>query len=241
MKNLHNFVILFFVLSAILLSSCSGCLETSQEISIQEVYRNAIEDAKIAEPDEISRNLVAIVDYNDELIWEGEPGESSVLVVTWTSWDGYNNKVGESMACTRDIWVTVVPNVKEFCSETHLFGDKLTLRLEQLLGLPPHNGKQWFVEVWVNPDDLFRPSPDPEITDHEAELDFPKNVNEEHIRWFNELKGKSYGENGYPWTRLGYTYDWGNPESEIGLSEFVIKSGVIIEVNSVLNTSDYCK
>jgi hypothetical protein len=28
---------------------------------------------------------------------------------------------------------------------------------------------------------------------------------------------------GYPWTRLGYSYDWGNPKNPVGLSEFVLR------------------
>ena len=45
---------------------------------------------------------------------------------------------------------------------------------------------------------------------------------------------------GYPWSRLGYTYDWGNPESEVGLSEFVVaaKSKVVIE--KVYSNAEYC-
>ena len=54
------------------------------------------------------------------------------------------------------------------------------------------------MEIWANPDDILRPSPDPEITDYEAELDFPKWVDTQYRDWFNELKSESYGENGYP-------------------------------------------
>jgi hypothetical protein len=50
----------------------------------------------------------------------------------------------------------------------------------------------------------------------------------------------SYSNTGYPWTRLGYTYDWGNPKSEIGLSEFVIKNGAPIKIHSVVNADAYC-
>ena len=46
------------------------------------------------EPDEICRTLEAIVYYNPELTWEGQPGASRVLLLTWTSWDGYNDKAG---------------------------------------------------------------------------------------------------------------------------------------------------
>ena len=112
-----------------------------------------------------------------------------------------------------------------------------TIRLKQLLGLPPDAVKSRFVKIWVYPYDLFRPSPDPEITDLEAELTFPEskflNVSNEYIKWFNEPEAGSYGQSGYPWTRLGYTYDWVNPDSEVGLSEFVINKGSIIEVKTI--------
>jgi len=98
-----------------------------------------------------------------------------------------------------------------------------------------------FVEIWANPDDILRPSPDPEITDYEAELDFPKWVDTQYRDWFNELKSESYGENGYPWTRLGYTCDWGNPKSEIGLSEFIIMPGSTVKIQSVTGTLDYSR
>lgn len=240
-RRLNKIWVLAIVLTAAVISSCSSQQAHLQEASLQDVYHRAIEDARIAEPDEICTNLVAIVGYNKNLAWEGEPGRSRVLVVTWTSWEGYNSEVGQSVNGTREVWVTTVPELKEFCAKNRLSGDALTLRLEQLLGLPPGNGKKWLVEIWANPDDLFRPSPDPEITDHEAELNFRKDISAEYARWFNSLEEQSYGEKGYPWTRLGYTYDWGNPASEIGLSEFVIKAGASVTVHSVSSTGDYCK
>jgi hypothetical protein len=123
--------------------------------------------------------------------------------------------------------------VQDFCVADGLTGEDQTLRLEQLLGLPPNDGKTTFAELWVKPADLFRPSADPEITDHEAGLVFPSvtdflTVSQTFINWFDALIASSYGEDGYPWTRLGYTYDWGNDESEVGVSEFVIRSGATV-------------
>jgi hypothetical protein len=47
----------------------------------------------------------------------------------------------------------------------------------------------------------------------------------------------------YPWTALGYTYDWGNPVApHIGVSEFVINagsSGIPVFIKSVKWTADY--
>ena len=141
--------------------------------TLQQAYLDAVKDAAIAEPDEISKNLIAIVESNNELIWQGEAENKQVLVLTWTSWDGYDQQVGQDMTMTRQTWVTVVPELKEFCTTYDATQNNLTLRLEQLLGLPPNDGKTRFVEIWVKPTDLFRPSPDPEITDQEAELSFP--------------------------------------------------------------------
>ncbi|MFQ5632733.1 MAG: hypothetical protein ACE5I1_28530 [bacterium] len=239
-KNL----LLFF--SLLTLSACSSKQLVKTADELRAAYRNAIADAEVAEPNEISRDLVAIVSSNHHLVWNEESQKNRILAVTWTSWDGYDDKIGQEMELAREIWVTVVPELKNFCESTNFRIVEKQLRLEQLLGLPPENGKTKFVELWVYPGDLFRPSPDPEISDHEAELIYPVSerflkVSEAHKNWFNDLKNKSYSENGYPWTRLGYTYDWGNPRGEIGLSEFVIRTGAVVAVHAVTPTEAYCK
>ena len=244
------------MLSGVVLALSSGCPLTGSFVTderLQRAYQAAVIDAEVAEPDEISTHLTAITPYNDHLIWQGTPGTSHVLMVTWTSWTGYDSLVGKSIRVddltksvetARDTWVTAEPQLHEFCERRDLDSANMTLRVEQLLGLPPHNGKTRFVAFWVNPEDLFRPSPDPEITDHEAGLDFPASalfvaVSAEHIAWFNALVETSYGAGGYPWTRLGYTYDWGNPCREVGLSEFVIRSGATVDVQSVTLNDDF--
>lgn len=211
---------------------------------IQNAYFAAIRDAEIAEPHEISKDLIAIVESNTDLTWSEDADGRRVLVVTWTSWAGYDERVGKDTKVARDVWVTTVPELRNFCSR-YRHRHNLVLRLEQILGLPPGNGKTRFVELWVHPEDLFRPSPDPEVSDHEAELTFPISnqmaVHPEYKEWYNDLKATSYGKNGYPWTRLGYTYDWGNPASEIGLSEFVISKGASVEIKAVWDIDQYCR
>lgn len=245
MQQRQRFLILIIALlfHVLLLLPIVGCTTaTPTDAELQATYRNAVIDARVAEPDEICRNLEAIVFYNPNLTWEGQPGVSRVLLLTWTSWDGYNDKAGETMTVSREIWIVIPQELKDFCRQNRsLTDDSLVPRLEQLYGLPPHDDKKWFVEIWANPDDILRPSPDPDITDHEAELDFPKWVDTQYRDWFNRMKSESYGENGYPWTRLGYTYDWGNPKSEIGLSEFIIMPGSTIKIHSVISTLDYSK
>lgn len=216
---------------------------------LRQAYETAVRDAEVAEPGEISRDLTAITETNDRLQWDGQPGSKRVLLVTWTSWNGYNDLVGKPYTVPdgREIWFTAAPAVRDFCAayQKNSPGADLSLRLRQLLGLPPTDNKTIFVEMWVSPKDIFRPSPDPEISDHEAELDFPSSsrtsVSQAHIDWINTLKQKSYGPNGYPWTRLGYTYDWGNPASEVGPSEFVVGAGATVDVSKTYATADYCK
>ena len=249
--NILAVVIVILIVTAVVMTSYS--LEAKANPDLWNSYYKAIDDAKNPEPHEISKNLTAITKDNRNLIWEGEPGESRILVTTWTKYNGY--KLGLKEPQSIDIWVTVVPELKNFCSQYQsLGGGNLVLRLKQLLGLSPSSYYDKIVEMWVNPKYLFRPSRDPEITDHEAELEYPESeafitVSSDHKQWFEAKKKKSYNQdnsNGkydndaQPWTQLGYTYDWGNPKSEIGLSEFVIKKGSPIKVKSITSTQIYC-
>jgi len=245
MKNrfFHAKRFTLFLLVSYLFSACATQTPTFYQADLEKAYHSAILDAERAEPSEISNNLVAIVPSNERLIWKnkGDARNARILVVTWTNYDGYDNKIGQSVELSREIWVTTAPEVKNFCKKTN---NNRSLRLEQLLGLPPKAGKTKFVEMWVKPGDLFRPSADPEISDSEAETEFRTSnkfvvVSNDYVRWYNELKMKSYGTNGYPWTRLGYTYDWGDNRHHIGLSEFVIMPGATVEIHAISSTAAY--
>ena len=207
-------------------------------------YQAAVADAAVALPDEIRRNLTAIVGHNTDLIWEGTPGASRVLVVSWLTGGYYDDSVGRDyhLPSWLDVWVTAAPELKNFfAGQSGYPGD---LRLEQLLGLPPGGGKDRFVEMWVETADLFRPSPDPEITDQEAELDFrpPTKrtaLSADYVEWFNNLKETMYsGRTPYPWTRLGYTYDWGSTTKQ-GLSEFIVNAGAWVGIKAVCTNREY--
>jgi len=63
--------------------------------------------------------------------------------------------------------------------------EKCSLRPGQLNGLPTRNNKKWFVDLFVSLQNMFRPSPDPEISDTQAQISFPENVSMEHINWIN--------------------------------------------------------
>lgn len=259
-----SFIITMLMLILILpLYIGAGCNSTGNGESgsndggnVDQEYAAALEDARVAEYSEISRDLIAINKYDPDLIWDGTPGASRVLVVTWTGGDYYDNSVGQDYYLPVNLWVTVVPEIKTYFEEHGYNTETITtLRIEQLMGLPPNDGKTKFVEIWARPIDLFRPSPDPEISDREAELDFPDSqfriystdvyikegdTSYIYVDWFSYMISTSYsGDNPMPWTRLGYTYNWGNNEGEIGLSEFVIKGDSTVGVKSVTPTMEY--
>ncbi len=210
-------------------------------IQLQRSYQLAVEDAADAQEEEIYNGLWSITPDNPDLKWREIDGKPQVLMLTWTSWNGYDEKVGEKMQLSRQIWTTAVPQLQKFASQLNLNQDNLNVRLEQYLGLPADNGKTKFVQMWVEPKDLFRPCPDPEIKDTKCDLEFPATVEAEHEEWINKNILNSYGERGYPWTRLGYTYDWGRIGTEIGGSEFVVRAGVEVDIDSVMTTVDYVR
>jgi len=234
-------------LSIILVLGLAGC--PPPQLSDEELaarFAAAVADAQQPEPGEICRNLTAITAYNNDLVWEGEPGASRVLMTTWTSYPGY--VVGKSYKAQShekyqpsvDLWVTAVPEVKKYVRRHPVQTSNLDLRLKQLLGMPHTTSRTWFVEFWVHPENLFRPAPDPEVTDREAELAFrpdtlAQSTSAEHVAWIEN----QIATNTWPWTRLGYTYDWGNAVSHVGLSEFVIRRNSDITVVSVTPTAEY--
>jgi hypothetical protein len=235
-------------------------------------YWDAVEDARTPEPHEVFRHLTAITRHNSALSWDDQ---GRVLVTTWANWAGYTQNVGERLIVTRDVWVTAVPDLRRFCQAyTPTAAVPLAARIGQLLGLPPEPAPQaaqrQVVEIWVDPQFLFRPSPDPEITDHEAELTFRStsefvSVPIAYQHWFYAQYDQRYQYQGqpiarhqpadgplpYPWTQLGYTYDWGdradwailerNRPAYVGLSEFVIRQWSPITVRATQPTAAYCR
>jgi hypothetical protein len=201
-------------------------------------YAAAVADAKIAEESEIYDQLVAISASNGGLKFDDK---GRVLAVTWTSWGGYDGKEGQEVELGAEVWVTTVPQLQDFCRGLGLSAESLDLRLEQAMGLPPHNGKTKLVQLWIPAEGLFRPSPDAEINDAIAALTFPDGADPIHVAWIEKLQGSSYGDKGYPWTRLGYTYDWApDAKSEVGFSEFVARKGTKAVVESIVPQAVYC-
>jgi hypothetical protein len=202
------------LISTLLLVSCFSPEDSSEVAKTPwDAYNRAVVASKHPGAADICRTLSPVSASNSKLIWNPADPEGA----------------------KREVWVSLAPEVRDILKKENVPGSNIILRIDQLLGMPPTKSETWFVELWVRPADLFRPTPDPEIDDNEAGLDFPAGTPQSHIEWFNN----QVRTNTYPWTRLGYTYDWGNPATKVGVSEYIIRVSSEVEVNKVAPTLEY--
>jgi hypothetical protein len=226
-----------------------------------EVYKN--QDSKYAKAViEAMRPLPQYVSHSLVPIDPTEP----VTVVTWMQQKWVSTyKNGET---PRSIWVTVAPRLQSFCRDyVRSNGDdlrQLTLRLEQRLGLPPNSGNDTFVELKLAPAEVgkvsqfFRPCADPSTTGATCNPALPADKADEGEKvkayWFlgkyywsyaaPEKDGRETKQ--YPWTSLGYTFDWAPTEEgdedfvRWGESEFVVSEGTPVQFVTATDTAKYC-
>lgn len=213
------------------------------------IFAQAMADAAMYSPENVLPLFPVVPDAN-----------GNVQVVTLTTW----NPAPGPQPLQRESWVTVVPEVRDSCNSWQ--DEDVMMRLRQLLGLRPEDTKTTFVEMTVPADSMFRPTVDPSINtpwpcpeDQRAGgtcgLTFPAGVDTTHITWMAKQMLASWtvpngypGEGappgqaglGYPWTRLGYTYNWHPGAPRYGASEYLVRRGTPIVVTSVSSVAAYC-
>ena len=225
-----------------------------------DTYLRAIADMAVAVPLDVSHTLDTI------------PAGKPVAVATWIRADQikrYKTASGWVTTLPSDTWVTVEPRLQLFCAAfTEANGqdpDLLTLRVEQRLGLAPHSAKTTFVNFTIddpNPaNNIFRPCASGAIDTDSCTIRNPqnddcgspqaKNCTARDIFFYKQYYG-SYGAarpTGFPWTSLGYTFDWAlgpadaNGEADFvrfGESEYVVLQGTPISNVGAISTADYC-
>lgn len=187
--------------------------------------------------------------------------DSTVLVVTLS---GDSLPPGDMTLPSGDyVWVTLVPEVRDSCDDWAQA--EQPMRLRQLLGLQPTTPVAYFSEMRVPAAGLFRPTANPDITTDRlcdpvrdgagCPLVFPAGVDSAHYVFMvnqafsawkmpNGYPASGTGEwrqLGYPWTRLGYTYNWHPGSPRYGASEYVIEPGTRVTVTSVSTIAAYCQ
>jgi len=248
----------------IILAFYSFPIFSQNAAQLDEMWKKAIRDSSKFSALKQERPLFSIGPTNMRLVlkckkeWGCEGGTKDwfknkqfkrgirVAVLTWINnkyndYDPYVENKKLYYTGSRPIWVTAVPEIKLFCTG---LGDlkKTKLRLEQFKGLPYNGSKDEFVTMWVEPRRLFRPCPDPEIYDAKCGITFPENTSAIHKNWINQQAEKSFPSlgQGYPWTRRGFAYDWGEKNYQ-GASEYIISPGSSIYIESIERTETYCQ
>ena len=215
-------------LIGVVIGVASGCAtdETLNNAHIaQNPYKLAIIDAAVVETDE-SVTLPTL---------SGE----RVRVVTWANFPA-SYPVGEQVALEwGDVWVTLDNAVKRRCATFDR--ESLSADTQKLLGLPVDSRERSFVTMVVPVSAIFRPCANPDVIAVRCSAEIPASASSAHKRWYAEQTAIAYRyPNGFPWTRLGYTYNWNDGQSEVGPAEFVVRRSTEVQVVSVDPTRKYC-
>ena len=225
-----------------------------------QAYAAAIADSAVSRPGEVVTDLVIASPQDPRTQWTTIDGEPHMLVARLGFRPISSVADGEPFTTTSHVFTFVPQELQERCAELNcaqMSDRKLDFTLKQLIGLPPDADYTVMSRIWVKPTDLFRPCTqvDPLIptcpqqvanTVH-AGVDRSTFLFEQGMySWRVHRTGtpapiscakdftNTAGGNclGFPWTRLGYTYNWSpGARSERGLTEFVIAPGsqVVLE------------
>ncbi len=188
-------------------------------------YDNAVIDAMDPREDELRQ------------LFFFDKSESEVLVGVWHKYpESYTE--GETVTVDwGDVFVVSAVELTVWAIDNMPLENPVE-RFEQLIGLPPQKGYTHYTFMWVNPSDLFRPAPDNRVDSPKTSLEYPPNTTAEYKRWFENNLDYSYTDHLYPFTGMGYTYDWLKDKHPYGLSEFVLKKGSKATVEMTLTNDE---
>lgn len=179
-----------------------------------------------------------------------------VQMTIFTNYTGYNRQYNENTNPALwhpDLFSTAGHELYDRIRQ--MSPGQAALQTKQLLGLPPGSNYDRVVEYWTDAGKLFRPAYDSNIENpHPSNTFNPADPKADwflhHWNAWNPQTGSftysnlknyppaydfsSYTDSSgnvhtswpYPWTRLGYTYNWANmnssdPNAIVGLSEFI--------------------
>lgn len=259
-------IVLLLVVVIVCLVAFQKQHSTSLDINRLTVFQRSINDAAVVDESRIVRNLFALNTKNNKLIYEQRDNKNHVKAVAWMSEHSYRKNYAaqqgdcsiNSESCTyidkpqglspaidiAQLWITLVPQVRAFCQQ--LAVEDPSFRIKQYLGLNPNRRYQRFIEIWVEPTNVFRPCIDPDPTDNACELIAdPNNLPlvsgiSDYLSFFNGLTQVSYTPTGAPWTKLGYTYDWAYGERGVGASEYMLVPNSDFYIEKSYTTDEYC-
>lgn len=235
-------------------------------------YKNAVKDALTIEEDELLP-LVSLA-HDSPLASFDEQGR--VLLLTMHSYpDSY--VTGSEFNLKYQCWTFTDKEFISWYKAHHNGVSNWKLRIHQLLGMPESRGHNYISAMWVDPKDVIRPAyrtdvynsksassfsdanenttgvqtatPSQQASDHnEVNYPYAGMDMQSYEQWFDENIVSSYfKQSNFPWTRLGYSYDWyyalnkdgNNGPNEYGMSEFIIPVQSAVKVEYTLTIDEF--
>ena len=236
------------------LTTSASAVDAPISPSTWNAYAAAITDSAVSRPGEVVNDLLLPDPSDPRTQWRAFNGVPHLLVQR-LSWRAATTVApGEAFTLSGNTFVAVPEEVGEVCAEykcTQLNESKLNLQLAQVLGLPPDAGYNVISRFWVKPSDLIRPCTNVDITVTSCPQSVVNTVSQagdwssflfnqamdswrtqrtgtqQRISCANDFENKTKGNCfGYPWTRLGYTFDWTPAaKDDRGVTEFVVVKG----------------
>ena len=224
-------------------------------------YSDAIADAAVSRPGEVATDLLSPTGTDSRTQWQIIDGIPHLLAQR-ISWRAISTvKPGEPFTLLSHLFIAISGEVDKECVAlacNKLKEKALNLRMAQLLGLPPDADNSVLSRFWVNPSDIIRPCTNVDIMNASCPqlmantlsngVDWSSFLFEQGMdSWRTQRKGtpqriscdSDYADKykgncfGYPWTRLGYTFDWSpKAKDDRGVTEFVVAQGSTVYLES---------
>lgn len=226
--------LLTLVLGLWLLGGCAQEMVLPETLlSNEALWEAAMADAVFSDDDEVME-LVTLTAGDPQVIWD-EDGEQ-VLLLTWHDY-AEACAPGDVLA-HEEIWATSLGEMEDWYGENRAGVTDWELRFAQLLGVPDDGSHTRFTAFWISPREVLRPA---YITDVTAQMEnsYQQASDPAYREWFEANILYSYFESAYPWTRLGYTYDWSGGDSDYGLTEFLVQDGSASEIEFTYTTEEF--
>lgn len=201
-----------------------------------QLYNAAVRDAVFADVDEIFP-IVTIENDSQFITWNDD--KTKVLMLSWHKYPQSFTPGTEFVCEYGEIWSFTDKEIINWYKNNYKNVTDWQLRFNQLIGLPPTEKYTHFSAFWVDTNELIRPAYQIDIAKQLTANDLSNPNLNDFKEWFDNNIIFSYFDSSYPWTRLGYTYDWADNDTEYGLTEFLIKKDSVIEVEFTKTTDEF--
>lgn len=193
-------------------------------LTYEQLYRASVIDSITVEDDEIFP-LVTLTPGSDMATFR----DGKVLLMT------YNRRperyvAGTTLTLTGEVWTITEKELYSWYYKNRNGVTDWSMRFKQLVGVPPDGVYTHMTAMWVSLSDIRRPAYLTDITDPHMQAALPETADADYVSWFHGNIIWSYFDSAYPWTRLGYTYDWAADSGEYGLTEFWVAPGAVVTV-----------